>query len=154
MIANRQLVTFSQQNPAPMQFHPNELLLLYNPETSVGRQTKALALDICSHINEVNLVREKLSPTYWKEIISMLHLEPDALLDQSHPDYREKVKGQSYTMNGWLDVLSHFPHLVKAPIVIYHGKAAFCQTPTDIMKVGGAESSDTKVLPHLRKYQG
>lgn len=77
----------------PMQFHPNELLLLYNPETSVGRQTKALALDICSHINEVNLVREKLSPTYWKEIISLLHLEPNALLDQSHPDYRDKVKG-------------------------------------------------------------
>ena len=29
-----------------MQFHPNELFLLYNPNSNSGKQTKALALDI------------------------------------------------------------------------------------------------------------
>jgi arsenate reductase len=136
-----------------MQFHSNELLLLYNPQSNVGKQTKALALDICSHINEIDSVREKLSPTYWKEIVTMLGVMPDDLLDHSHSDYRNKVAGNSYTMNGWLDVLAHFPHLVKAPIAIYHGKATLCQTPTDIMRLGGGESTGKKVLPHLKKYQ-
>ena len=135
-----------------MQFHPNELFLLYNPASNSGKQTKAMALDICSHINEIDATREKLSPTYWKEIVTMVGMDPDEMLDHSHEDYRNKVAGKSYTMNGWLDVLAHYPHLVKAPIVIYHGKAAFCQTPTDIMRLGGAVSQGDKVLPHLKKY--
>ena len=70
-----------------MQFHSNELFLLYNPQSTMGKQTKALALDICSHINAVDAVHEKL-----------------------------------------------------------------CQTPTDIMRLGGAVSQGDKVLPHLKKY--
>jgi arsenate reductase len=136
-----------------MQFHANELYLLYNPLSNSGKQTKAMALDICSHIHEVDSVREKLSPMYWREIVGMLGIPPVDLLDQSHPDYQTKVAGNDYTMNGWLDVLSHFPHLLKAPIAIYHGKATFCQTPTDIMKLGGAVSPGEKKMPHLRKYQ-
>jgi len=135
-----------------MQFHPNELFLLYNPNSNAGKQTKALALDICNHINEIDATREKLSPTYWKEIVAMIGLQPDDLLDHSHTDYKSKVAGNSYTMNGWLDVLTHYPHLLKAPVVIYHGKAALCQTPTDIMRLGGAVSQGDKVLPHLKKY--
>ena len=135
-----------------MQFHANELFLLYNPQSNVGKQTKALALDICSHINEIDSNREKLSPTYWREIIGLLKMQPDELLDHSHVDYQAKVAGNSYTMNGWLDVLSHFPHLLSSPIAIYHGKATLCKTPTDIMKLGGAISQGVKVLPHLKKY--
>ncbi len=135
-----------------MQFHSNELFLFYNPQTTTGKQTKALALDICSHINEIDSVREKMSAMYWKEIVGMLGVQPDDLLDHSHEDYTTKVQGNEYTMSGWLDVLSHYPHLVKAPIAIYHGKAALCLTPTDIMRLGGAVSQGDKVLPHLKKY--
>ncbi len=132
-----------------MQFHPNELFLLYDPRSNSGKQTKALAMDICNHINEVDVLHEKLSPTYWKEIVSMAGIEPDSLLDHSHPDYKDKVAG-NYTMNGWLDVLSHYPHLVKGAVVIFNGKAVHCTTPTDIFKL--APNRD-KVLPHLKKYQ-
>ena len=135
-----------------MQFHANELFLFYNPQTTVGRQTKALAVDICSHINEIDSVREKLSAMYWKEIVGMLGIQPDDLLDHSHEDYKSKVQDKEYTMSGWLDVLSQYPHLVKAPIAIYHGKAALCLTPTDIMRLGGAVAQGDKVLPHLKKY--
>lgn len=135
-----------------MQFHHNELFLLYNPQSNAGKQIKALAKDICNHINEIDVIHERLSPTYWKEIIKMLGNEPHDLLDQSHADYKTKVAGNTFTMNGWLDILYHFPHLVKSPIVIYHGKAAFCNTPTDIMRVGGAVAQGSKALPHFRKY--
>lgn len=135
-----------------MQFHPNELFLLYDPRSSSGKQTKALASDFCSHINEVDVVNEKLSPTYWKEIVSMANVEPQTLLDKSHADY-QKVAGNNYTMNGWLDVLTHYPHLVKGAIVIFNGKAVHCQTPTDIFKLGPRKEAE-KILPHLKKYQG
>jgi arsenate reductase (glutaredoxin) len=134
-----------------MQFHPNELFLVYNPSTNVGKQTKALAKDICSHINEVDIVHEKLSPTYWKEIVNMVGLHPEKLLDHTHPDYKKKIGDKTYTMDGWLEVLVHDGYMLKAPIVIFDGSAVFCQTPTDIMKL--KPKPGERVMPHLKGYQ-
>jgi arsenate reductase-like glutaredoxin family protein len=135
-----------------MQFHPNELFLVYDPRTNAGKQTKAMAKDICSHINEVDVTQEKLSPTYWKEIVNMVGMNPDDMLDHSHPDYKKKVEGNTYTMDGWLEVLVHDGYLVKSPIAIFKGMAVFCQTPTDILKL--QPKTEDKVMPHLKGYQG
>lgn len=131
-----------------MQFHPNELFLVYNPQSNVGKQTKAIASDICNHINEVDVMREKLSPTYWKEIVNMAGVHPNELLDQSHEDYITKVSTNAYTMDGWLEVLVHGSHLIKYPIVIFNGNAVVCRTPTDIMKI--KPKTVERVLPHLK----
>jgi arsenate reductase-like glutaredoxin family protein len=131
-----------------MQFHPNELFLVYNPQSNVGKQTKAIARDICKHINEVDVVHERLSPTYWKEILNMAKVHPNDLLDQSHPQYKIKVSTNTYTMDGWLEVLVHEGQLIKYPIVIFNGCAVVCHTPTDIMKI--KPKPGERVLPHLK----
>ncbi len=134
-----------------MQFHRNELFLVYNPKSNTGKQTKALAMDICNHINEVDVAHERLSPTYWHEIIKMTGAHPSELLDETHPDFRKQVGGNNYTMDGWLELLVHSGHLVKYPIVIFNQNAVICHTPTDIMKL--KPRADEKVLPHLKNYR-
>ena len=131
-----------------MQFHRNELFLIYDPHSNVGKQTKALALDFCSHINEVDVIHEKISPTYWKEIVTMLGLHPRELLDTTHPEYRHNMEHDNYTMDGWLEVLVHDGFLIKYPIVVFENSAVLCHTPTDIMKL--KPPSQEKVLPHLK----
>lgn len=133
-----------------MQFHPNEIFLLYNPDTTTGKQTRAIAQSINRNINTVNALKEKLGPTYWKEVINMLGMTPKDLMDKSHPDYRAKVAGNTYTMDGWLNVLMYNPQLLKAPIAIYNGKALLCRNPTDILKLEMAPRSVHKILPHLK----
>ncbi len=133
-----------------MQFHRNEIMLVYNPDTSKGKQTKAIAKTIHSHINELNVMREKLGPTYWKEVVNMLGVRPKDLMDRAHPDYQTKVAGNTFTMNGYLEVLNHNPQLLKAPVAICNGRAVLCETPTDLFKLGATRQSDDKVLPHLR----
>lgn len=133
-----------------MQFHPNELFLIYDPQSTIGRQTKAMALDICSHINEVDVVREKFSPTYWKEVITLLGVHPRELIDASDPEYR-KAGDNNYTMEGWLNVLSQNGKLVKHPIVIFAHSAVLCNTPTDVNKLKG--NAGNKTLPHLKHYR-
>jgi len=135
-----------------MQFHPNEMFLLYNPNSNSGKKTKAMAMDICSHINEVDYINEKLGPTYWKEVITMLGVNPVELLDVNHADYKLKVGEQEYTMNGWLDVIMHNPHLIKNPIAIFAGKAIICHQPADILKLGTPKSA-SKTLPHLKRQE-
>ncbi|MBA4053541.1 MAG: hypothetical protein C0490_02405, partial [Marivirga sp.] len=116
--------------------------------SNIGKQTKAIACDICTHINEVDVTHEKLSPTYWKEIVNMVGMHPNELLDHSHPDYKSKVSTNTFTMDGWLEVLVHSGHLVMFPIVIFNGNAVVCHTPTDIMKI--KPKTVEKVLPHLK----
>jgi len=131
-----------------MQYHPNELFLVCDPTSNIGKQTRAIAHDICNHINEVDVTHEKLSPTYWKEIVNIAGVHPDELLDHSHPDYKLMVSTNSYTMDGWLEVLVHDGHLIKYPIVIFNGNAVVCHTPTDILKL--RPKSNPHVPPHLK----
>jgi arsenate reductase (glutaredoxin) len=135
-----------------MQFHPNELFLFYDPHSSIGKQTKAIAMSFCSHLHEVDIVHEKVSPTYWKEIVNMVGVTPDQLLNHSHPDYPAKVANNTYTMNGWLEVLVHDAYMITCPIVIFGGKAVQCQTPTDIYKL--KHNPEQKVRPHTKNFQG
>lgn len=134
-----------------MHLHPNELFLIYDPHSNIGKQTKAIAMDFCNHINEVDVIHEKLSPTYWKDILNMLSLHPDELLDHSHSDYESKIHGNTYTMNGWLEVLVHDAHLVKYPIVVFNQCCVLCHIPTDIMKL--RPNPVEKVMPHMKKYR-
>ena len=121
-----------------MQFHPNELFLVYDPHSNVGKQTRAIARDICAHINEVDVIHE----------INMAGVHPNDLLDHSHPDYKAMVSTNTFTMDGWLEVLVHDAHLIKYPIVIFNGCGVVCHTPTDIMKIKPKPIG--KVLPHLK----
>jgi arsenate reductase len=134
-----------------MQFHPNELFLLYDPHSSCGRQTKAVALALTKNIHEVDAIHEKLGPTYWKEVVTLLHLEPKELLNRSSAEYQQKIAGNSFTMNGWLDVLMHNPQLLRAPIAIYNGEAVLCEKPTDVLKLQFAPKGTQKIPPHLKR---
>ena len=133
-----------------MQFHQNELFLLFDPTTSTSKQTKAIAKSFTKNINEVDAIHEKLGPTYWKEVVNLLGVHQKKMLNKSHPEYQLKVKGNTYTMDGWLNVLVNNPQFLRSPIAIYHGMAVMCEKPTDILKLELAPKSAHKIPPHLR----
>lgn len=134
-----------------MQFHPNELLLIYsNPSSSTAKQTKAYAKSVSSHVREINLNNTKFTTTLWKEVVNMLKLRPKDLLDKSKPEYQAKVQGNTFTMTGWLEVLNNNPDLLKAPIAIYQKRAVMCRKPTDILRLEVNSRVSSKVPPHLK----
>lgn len=134
-----------------IQFHPNEIFIVYNPSTYSGKQTKAIAMSICNHINEIDATNNKLTTTLWKEIVNMLKVDPSELLDKSSAEYQSKVGDNTFTMTGWLDVLSNNPNLLTVPIAIFNGQAILVRKPTDILKLEHAPKSAHKVPPHLRE---
>jgi arsenate reductase (glutaredoxin) len=134
-----------------IQFHPNEIFIVYNPSTYASKQTKAIAMSICNHINEMDATNNKLTTTLWKEIVSMLKVDPSELLDKSSAEYQLKVGDDSYTMTGWLDVLSNNPQLLTVPIAIFNGQAILVRKPTDMLKLENASKASNRVPPHLRE---
>ncbi len=113
--------------------HPNELLLFYHGRSQRARRTLAFAQSVSGHINLRDLNTVRLTKIIWLELLTMLDLEPKELLNKSHPDYQEKIKGRSLTMDNWLEVLVQNPHLVKAPIAVIHKNAMLCIRPKDVL---------------------
>ncbi len=132
-----------------MQFHPNELFLYYDPTSSTGKQTRAYASSISNNINALDSTKIKLTATLWKEIVNMLNLKPKDFLNKSRKDYQELVKGNTFTMNGWLDILAKNPQMLKAPIAIYKNHGMICERPTEILSLD-EKKTHSKVPPHLR----
>jgi arsenate reductase (glutaredoxin) len=139
------------QNLAKMELHPNELTLVYDPRTAAGKKIKALAHSISNNVNEIDIITTRLTTTLWKEIVQMLGNDPKSLLCKSNEAYQEKVKGNFFTMDGWMNVLLNSPELLRGPIAITHGKALICENPNEILKLGKTTNIPSKRLPHLAK---
>ncbi|QNL21574.1 glutaredoxin [Hyphobacterium sp. CCMP332] len=118
-----------------MNFHPNEIVLIYDPESEIGKQTLAYAKSINNHIREIDYTKTTLTPTSWEQILELVDLEPKKIMDRSSEFYQNRIKGRDIDIDGMLKILVHKPDLLAGPIAI-HGKTALvCKNPVDVMKV-------------------
>ena len=118
-----------------MKLHPNELFFYYDITCSKCKKTKAFAYSITPHVNEVTFQKAKLTTTQWRDLLDMLQMEPKDLFNKANPEYQEKIARHDYDEEGWLNILSKYPHLIKGPIAVMNGKALLCLTPKDIYKI-------------------
>ncbi|QNL21575.1 glutaredoxin [Hyphobacterium sp. CCMP332] len=118
-----------------MKFHPNEIVLFYDPRSDKGKKTLAYAKSLSNHVNDIDIFNTQLTTTIWKEIINRLNLKPKELMDRSSKYYHEHIKGHEITMQGFLDIFVHNPAIIVGPIAMKGNRAILCKTPTDILKV-------------------
>ena len=132
-----------------MELHPNELTLVYNAKSTSAKKIKAMAYSISNNVNEIDVMSTRLTTTVWKKIVQMLGNDPRSLLDKSQIQYQQKVKGNNYTMHGYMNILLNSPELIKAPIAITLGRAVLCLQPNDILKLGKTTNLPSKKPPHF-----
>lgn len=118
-----------------MNFHPNEIVLIYNPNSEKGKQTFAYANTLSNHVREIDSINTKISPTSWEQILDRLHLEPKQVMDRSSDYYQENIKGHDIDTMGLLEILYHSPDLLAGPIAVHDKKAVLCKSPNDVLKV-------------------
>lgn len=118
-----------------MKFHPNELVLIYDPHSEIGKKTFATAKTLSNHINAIDILHTEISTTIWKEVLFLLKLQPKEIMNRSSSYYEDHIRGHEITMQGLLDILTHSPNIVCGPIAIKGKKAVLCKTPTDVLKV-------------------
>lgn len=118
-----------------MKLHPSELYFYHSPLQTVDKQTKAYAKSLTKFVNEIDVIKEKITATQWNQILNLLNLRPKDLLNRAHPDYQQNIAGKDWDDEGWLNILANYPYLIKAPIAIYKNRAILCNTPSDILKL-------------------
>ena len=118
-----------------MRVHPSEMYFYHSSAQPIDKQTKAYAKSMTKFVNEIDVIKVKVTTTQWNQILRMLALRPKDLLNRAHPDYQNQIAGKDWDDEGWLNILVRFPHLIKSPIAIFRNRAVLCQTPTDILKL-------------------
>ncbi|MEZ4980375.1 MAG: hypothetical protein R2769_02070 [Saprospiraceae bacterium] len=115
--------------------HNREILILYNPESDSQRRTVAYAKSVTPHVKAYSFADYTKSNLPWIRILRALQLHPKDLLDKSNPYYQEHIRGREFEEDGWLNILSRNPHLIKSPIGIRGNKVVLCCIPKDIYRL-------------------
>lgn len=117
-------------------FLPHELYLIFNPETELGKKTRALAPSLCGVVHEIDVRSKWVTPFRWKEIINLLHVAGvKDLINPAHPDYRQVLGEHDFSERDLLEILYQNPQLVKGPIGVFENHAVLCEDPAHILSL-------------------
>lgn len=118
-----------------MKTNHREIFLYYNPDSSIGKKTMAVALSMTPHVNDQDYRKIKYSTTLWRDLLDKLQLRPKDLMNRAHPYYQEHIRGRDFDDDGWLNILIRSPEIIKAPIAMRGDRAILVNTPTDLLKL-------------------
>ncbi len=126
-------------------FLTHELYLIYNPETELGRKTRALAPSVSGIVHEIDVKSKWVTPFRWKEIINLLHVQSAKdLINTSHPDYASILAGKDFSERDLLEILYQNPQLVKGPIGVLENHAVMCEDSADILQLDQSPQAEEK----------
>ncbi len=124
-------------------FLNHELYLIYNPETELGRKTRALAPSISGVVHEIDVKSKWVTPFRWKEIINLLNLSSAKdLINPSHPDYGKILADKDFSERDLLEILYQNPQLVKGPIGVLENHAVLCEDSADILQLDSTPQAE------------
>jgi len=116
-----------------------ELTLVYDSTTSEGRKALAYAHSLALRVNKQDVSEVSLSTTFVRQVLKQLNLRPKDLLNRAHPYYQMHLRGRDFDAEGWLQVLTHNPGLLKAPIALMGGNAVMCEPASLICTLNEAQ---------------
>ncbi len=119
----------------PVKTHQDEIMVYCDPESTIGKKVLVYAKTQSRHVKEVNYFKSPLTPTLMRSLLKQLDLRPKDILNRAHPFYQANIAGRDYDSEGWLNILTKNPQIIKAPIAIRGKTAVLCDNPTNIMKL-------------------
>tara|TARA_R110000765_G_scaffold71846_3_gene139449 strand:+ start:440 stop:805 length:366 start_codon:yes stop_codon:yes gene_type:complete len=112
-----------------------QITLFYSSKSIRAKQTLAYAKAEGLAIQEIDILREKLTGTQIVELADRLHMEVADLVNQEHPSYASKFEHHNFSTNDWIKMIQHNPEIMKQPIALRGDTTILVETPTDIIKI-------------------
>lgn len=123
-----------------------QMTLIYNSETSIGKQTLAYAEASDKNVLTVDISKTKITGTQWVEIASKLDALVADLVDKDHPDFKKAYGSDNVNLStdDWVKVLQNHPEALQGCIVINGLESLIITNPSDLVKHLGIEGEDIK----------
>ncbi len=118
-----------------MYYSKNELTFLYNKNKELDRKALAMAHTLGVKINRQELSSVRISESLFVLFLEKLQKDPKSIVDKSNPYYQKELRGRSFNMQEWYQIIKRKPRLLKAPLAMYRDKVTICQSPNDILRL-------------------
>jgi arsenate reductase (glutaredoxin) len=108
------------------------ITIYHNPKCRKSRaglqylQEKGLAYDVVEYL-KTPLTREQL-----KDLLMKLNMRPFEIVRTQEDEFKEKLKGKTFTDEEWITILLENPKLIQRPIVVNNHKAVLAQPVDEI----------------------
>ncbi|WP_299107638.1 arsenate reductase family protein [uncultured Winogradskyella sp.] len=112
-----------------------QVTLFYNSDSPRGEKTLAYAKAKHLKLEEIDMLKTKLTGTQIVELAHKLHLEVTDLINQNHPAYASHFEYHNFSEDDWIKMIQHNPEIMKQPIALKGDKTIIVETPTDILKI-------------------
>ncbi|AUC79403.1 hypothetical protein CW736_08445 [Nonlabens sp. MB-3u-79] len=112
-----------------------QITLFFSSNSSRAKQTLAYAKAEGLPIQEIDILKTKLTGTQIVELASRLHLEVADLVNQEHPAYSSIFEHHKLSTDDWIKMIQHNPQIMKQPIALRGDTTILVETPADIIKI-------------------
>jgi len=112
-----------------------QIILYYSSNSVKAKQTLAYAKSEGLPIEEIDILKTKLTGTQIVELADKLHLNVADLVNQKHPAYKSNFESHNFSTNDWIKMIQHNPEIMKQPIALRGDISILVETPTDIIKI-------------------
>ncbi|WP_213521952.1 arsenate reductase family protein [Nonlabens sp.] len=112
-----------------------QITLFYNSMSTRAKKTLAYAKAEGLPIQEIDILKTKLTGTQIVELASRLHLEVADLVNQEHPSYTSVFEHHELSTEDWIKMIQHHPQIMKQPIALRGDITILVETPADIIKI-------------------
>ncbi len=119
----------------PVKTHQEEIMIYCDPASSVSKKVLAFAATVSKHVRPVDYFKIPLTPTLMKALLKQLDLRPKDIMNRAHPFYQSNIAGRDFNSEGWLNILTRNPQILKAPIAVRGQKAVLCDNPTNVLQL-------------------
>jgi len=112
-----------------------QITLFYSSNSVRAKQTLAYAKAEGLKIEEIDILKTKLTGTQIVELADRLNLVVADLVNQEHPSYKSHFEHHNFSTDDWIKLIQHNPEIMKQPIALRGDTTILVETPTDIIKI-------------------
>lgn len=112
-----------------------QITLYYSSKSVRAKQTLAYTKAEGLPIQEIDILKTRLTGTQIAELADKLNLEIKDLVNQEHPAYKLHFEPHNFSSEDWIKMIQNNPEIMKQPIALRGDKTILVETPTDIIKI-------------------
>ena len=123
---------------------PNKIVLYYNSNSSIGKDTYAYANSSEKEILSIDISKTKVPGSHWAEMAEKLNLNVGELINTEHPDFVKTYGKDPIELDeeDWLKLLDKSPQVLANPIIFIGETCIQVETPSQIVQHLGSLSND------------
>jgi len=111
------------------------VVIYHNPRCSKSRQTLVLIEEQGITPKIVEYLNSPPSEAELENILTLLAIEPDALMRKGEDEYKDYFKGKTLSRAETIRLMVQHPKVIERPIVVSNDKAIIGRPPESVLSI-------------------